>query len=99
VDAWGSSDAGVRDILGPIEELFEREFPNFAPYPWDWRSWVNTHVRAILLAEPMVDDFGRCFAGVDPEEAERLAASFAFAACVRRTELADTLSGHLRPAG
>jgi hypothetical protein len=96
VDSWGGSDAGVRDILDPIESLFEREFPNFEPYPWDWRSWVKTLVRAIMLAEPMVDDFGRCFEGVEPDEAERLAASFAFEHCVRRDGLAETLRTHLR---
>ena len=36
--AWGSTDADVRHILEPIEELFAREFPDFEPYPWGARG-------------------------------------------------------------
>ncbi len=25
---------GVRDVLDPIDALFDREFPDYAPYPW-----------------------------------------------------------------
>jgi endoglucanase len=89
VDAWGSSDAGVRDILGPIEEAFRREFPGFDPFPFGQRSWIHGLVRHILLAEPLVEDFGRCFEGMDAEEAEALADSFRFARCVKREPLLD----------
>jgi endoglucanase len=89
VDAWGSSDAGVRDILGPIEETFRREFPGFDPFPFGQRSWIHGLVRHILLAEPLVEDFGRCFEGMDAEEAEALADSFRFARCVKREPLLD----------
>ncbi|MER5267263.1 hypothetical protein ABTZ99_34735 [Actinosynnema sp. NPDC002837] len=61
-DVWSGDDRGVRHVLGPLEELFDREFPTFDPYPWGRRPWVNTLVRNILFAEPQVDDFGRCFA-------------------------------------
>ena len=82
VDAWGSSDAGVRDLLEPIEETFRREFPRFDPFPFGQRSWIHGLVRHILLAEPLLDDFGRCFEGMSPDEAGALADSFAFEACV-----------------
>jgi hypothetical protein len=52
-------------------------------------------VRNILLAEPLVDDFARCFEGVSADEAEELAACFAFDNCVRRDELADLLRRQL----
>jgi hypothetical protein len=91
VDAWGSLDTGVRHILDPIEETFAEEFPDFEPFPWGQRSWVHTLVRHVLLAEPMVRDFGACFAGVSPAEAEELADSFAFEECARRDRLADLL--------
>jgi hypothetical protein len=52
---------------------------------------VHGLVRHVLLAEAMVGDFARCFEGVSPEEAERLADSFAFEACVRRERLAEVL--------
>jgi hypothetical protein len=96
-DAWGGSDRGVRAVLDPIDELFDREFPDFAPYPWGRRHWVHRLVRHILLAEPLVEDFARCFEGVTPEEAERLAGSFAFDRCVRRQPLADLLRADRLP--
>ncbi|MFJ6671418.1 hypothetical protein ACIQMJ_09965 [Actinosynnema sp. NPDC091369] len=46
-------------------------------------------VRNILLAEPLVDDFERCFAGVSPDEAE--ATDFAFTRCTPREPLAAVL--------
>lgn len=95
-DAWGGSDAGVRQVLDPIEQLIAREFPDFDPYPWGPKRWINTLVRHILLAEPLVDDFGRCFEGVDPERAEELAGSFALAQCSVRRPLAELLVGRAR---
>ena len=87
VDAWGSSDAGVRQILAPIEETFRREFPHFDPFPFGQRSWIHGLVRHILLAEPLVEDFGRCFEGVSAEEVVELADSFRFGACLKRDRL------------
>jgi hypothetical protein len=95
VDSWGGVDTGIRDVMEPIEELFAREFPDFQPYPWGRRPWVNLLVRHILLAEPMVGDFARCFEGVTPDEAEELAGSFALDGCVRRAPLAEALREHL----
>ena len=91
VDQWGSADTEVRHILDPIERIFETEFPEFQPYPWGQRRWIHTLVRHILLAEPLVDDFGACFAGLPPEEAEALADSFRFDRCTRRDRLAEIL--------
>ena len=97
-DSWGGDGRHVRHILDPIEELFDREFPDFDPFPWGRRGWIQRLVRNILLAEPLVDDFGRCFDGVTPDEAEALASSFAFGQCARREGLAETLSRHLGTA-
>jgi endoglucanase len=94
VDAWAGDDTGVRALLDPVEALFDREFPDFAPYPWGRRSFIHLLVRHILLAEPLVDDFARCFAGVSPDEAARLAGSFGFAECTTRAPLADLLRAH-----
>lgn len=81
----------MRDILGPIEETFRREFPGFDPVPFGQRSWIHGLVRHILLAEPLVEDFGRCFEGMDAEEAGALADSFRFARCVKREPLLDVV--------
>jgi hypothetical protein len=91
VDSWGSTDAGVRQVLEPIERLFAQEFPDFQPYPWGARRWIHGHVRHVMLAEAMVDDFGRVFEGVSPDDAEALADAFSFGNCRVRTELAGIL--------
>jgi hypothetical protein len=91
VDSWGSTDAGVRHILEPVQQLFREEFPDFAPYPWGAQRWIAGHMRHVMLAEAMVDEFAAAFTGVTPDEAERLADAFALANCVRRERLADIL--------
>ena len=91
VDSWGSTDAGVRHVLDPIETVFAEEFPDFDPFPWGAQRWVHLIVRHILLAEPMVADFARCFEGVSPDEAEALADCFRLDRCVRRRRLLETL--------
>jgi endoglucanase len=91
VDAWGTTDAGIRHIMEPIERTFDVEFPDFDPFPFGRRDWINTLVRHILLAEPLLEDFERCFEGVDPGEAEALADDFRLDRCVQRTELLEIL--------
>jgi endoglucanase len=91
VDSWGSTDEGVRHILGPIEELFRAEFPDFQPYPWGARRWIHGHIRHVMLAEAMVDEFARAFEGVGPDEAERLADAVSFDAVRIREPLAAIL--------
>jgi endoglucanase len=91
-DSWGSVDTGIRHVMAPIEELFAEEFPDFEPYPWNKQRWIQGLVRHILLAEPLVDDFAACFAGVTPEQAEELADSFRLDRCVRREPLLEILS-------
>jgi aryl-phospho-beta-D-glucosidase BglC (GH1 family) len=93
VDSWGSTDAGVRSVLEPIERLFAQEFPDFTPYPWGRHRWIHGIVRHVLLAEALVGDFGRAFEGVTPDEAAELAGSFAFERCVVREPLAEILTG------
>jgi hypothetical protein len=48
-------------------------------------------VRHILLAEPLVDDFGACFVGVGGAEIDALADSFRFDRCDQRRQLRDAL--------
>jgi hypothetical protein len=90
-DSWGGDDRQVRYLLEPIEQLFAKEFAGFDPYPWGARPWIARIVREILLAEPLVQEFGRCFAGLSAAAAAGLADSFAFAACDRNEQLAALL--------
>jgi endoglucanase len=93
VDSWGSSDADVRYIMGPIEETIAREYPRFDPFPFGQQNWVQQLVRSILLAEPMAEDFGALFTDVkDDETLIELADSFAFGNCVRRQRLAELIA-------
>ena len=96
VDAWGSTDAGVRDVLAPIEALFRREFPGFDPFPFGQRSWIHGLVRHVLFAEPVVDDFARCFEGVGADELTALADSFRFDRCEQRAPLIALLRAAVR---
>jgi endoglucanase len=94
VDAWGSVDTAVRQVLGPIEQLFAEEFPDFDPYPWGQNRWVHAIVRHVLLAEALVGDYARCFEGLNAGEAEKLADSFRLDLCVPRKQLAAILRAH-----
>jgi endoglucanase len=51
----------------------------------------------VLLAEPLVDDFARCFQGVGLDEAASLADSFRFDACWKRERLLDILRSAASP--
>ena len=97
VDYWGSLDTGIRHIMTPIEETFGQEYPDFNPFPFGPQRWIMTLVRDILLAEPMLDDFGRCFADVRRAEMiDELAGSFRLENCAVRERLADVLSASAR---
>jgi len=99
VDSWGSVDTEVRHIMSPLEDTFAKEYPDFDPYPFGARNWLITLVRSIVLAEPLVEDFGRCFADVsDAATARELADSFRFENCVVRERLAEVLSASAREA-
>ncbi|TPX04174.1 glycoside hydrolase family 5 protein, partial [Schumannella luteola] len=95
IDSWGGSDAGVRDVIDPIHALFEREWPDYAPWPWGRQPHVAVLVRHILLAEPMAEEFAARFRGITPAQARELAHSFRLDACTERTGLTSLLAAHL----
>jgi endoglucanase len=83
----------VRHILDPIDRTFAEEYPDFTPYPFGARQWYEVLVRHIMLAEPMVKDFGRCFEGItDDETVVALAQSFRLDHCAIREPLEALLS-------
>ncbi|WP_199740261.1 glycoside hydrolase family 5 protein [Saccharopolyspora rhizosphaerae] len=99
VDSWGGTDAGVRDVLDPVDAVFDREFPDFQPYPWGKRKFTDVLVRHILLAEPLVGRFAERFTGITSAEARELARCFRHDQCAERTPLTSLLRHHLRGAG
>ncbi len=53
---------------------------------------INQLVRHMLLAEPLVEEFGALFKRVTEQEIDALMQSFQFKNCVQRTELAQVLA-------
>ena len=49
-------------------------------------------VRNILLAEPMLQEYGELFRGMNETEIDEMMRSFRFENCVPREELADILA-------
>jgi endoglucanase len=92
VDEWGSVDTHVRHIMQPIEETFAKEFPNYNPFPFGGQWMLERVVRSVLLAEPLLDEFGALFEGMEEQDIDTLLQSFLFKNCARRTELAEILS-------
>jgi endoglucanase len=93
-DAWGTTDAGVRHITAPIEELIRQEFPTYQPFPFGVERQVAQLVRHILLSEPLVDEFAERFRGVTADDIDTLMQSFQFKNCRQRTQLAQTLASY-----
>ncbi len=92
VDGWGSTDEHIREVMAPIEGLFDREFPGFNPYPFGRADWLAILVRQIMFAEPMLRDVvARLVGPWSDAEIVALAQSFKFSNCVRRSPLADIL--------
>jgi endoglucanase len=94
VDAWGGTDAEIRDVMEPLERLFEREYPDYDPFPFGTQREIELLVRNILLAEPMLPEYGGLFRGMGEEDIEEMMQSFRFENCVQRTELAGILAEH-----
>jgi endoglucanase len=95
VDAWAGRDVHIRDIIDPIEALFDREFPEYQPWPWGRKQHIALLVRHILLAEPLAQRYGELFRGITPERARQLASAFRLENCEIRTRLRDTLAEHV----
>jgi Endoglucanase len=92
VDSWGSLDTQIRNVIQPLEETFAREFPNYDPFPFG-RQWViDRLVKHILLAEPLLDEFGALFKGFTKQDVDHLLQSFKFEQSRQRAELATILT-------
>jgi endoglucanase len=92
-DAWGSLDTGVHDVMDPIYALLAREFPDFDPYPNGANRLGRLLLRHILIAEALLNDFGKLFEGLSEDEVVELAESFNFDQSERRQRLEAILSG------
>ncbi len=99
VDAWGGTDAKIRQVMEPLEKLFAEEYPDHTPFPFGTQREIELLVRNILLAEPMVREYAELFRGMDEAGIDDLMRSFRFENCARRDELASILAEHAVPGG
>ena len=98
VDAWGSSDTGVRHSWSRSRRPSGESSRDSIRSRSAAERGSTASCRTVLLAEPLVDDFARCFAGRRrPTEAAALADSFRFDACLKRERLLDILRSAATP--
>lgn len=91
-EAWGSPDGEIRELSKPLEQLVADEFPDFTPYPFGTRQWIEMLVRHLLLGQPLVQEYAAAFQGLGDDDVLALADSFALQQCVRRDWLLDALA-------
>jgi hypothetical protein len=108
VDAWGGTDAKIRHVMEPLERLFAEEYPHHDPFPFGTQREIELLVRNILLAEPMLKEYGELFRGMNEEQIDEMMRSFRFENCVRargarlhprRASRAERLAGLTRSGG
>jgi len=95
-DAWGSVEAGIREVMEPIDALLAREFPRYDPYPNGAKREARLLVRHILIAEALLSEYGKAFEGLSDQQVVALAKSFNLDQARRRTRLEAILSGKER---
>jgi endoglucanase len=95
-DAWGSTDAGVREITEPIDAMLTREFPDYDPYPNGAKREARLLVRHILIAEALLSEYGKAFEALSDDQVVALGKSFNLDQARRRTRLEAILSGKER---
>jgi len=92
-DAWGSSDKNIRQVIAPLEDLFNKEFPTYNPYPKGYKGDINLFIRHILIAEALVPEYCNLFKGLSDEQVVALAKSFSFENYVKRDRLEKIMTG------
>jgi hypothetical protein len=95
-DAWGATDNNIRQVISPIEELLDKEFPEYNPYPFGKKSQIARLVRHILISEALVPEYCNLFKDKSNEELIALAESFNFKNYNKRERLEKILSGKER---
>ena len=99
VDAWGKDDKDVKHIYAPLINLIRESVPDESHlklYPplWTLEERVTRISRTILVAEYMVKEWADLLKGLEKDELEELAKSFAFENCLKRDGLNDVLTAH-----
>ncbi len=79
--------------MGPIEELFKKEFSSYNPYAFGPQSQINLLIRHILIAEALLPEYCNLFKNVSEEQLIAIAQSFRFENCIKRERLESILTG------
>lgn len=93
-DSWGSTEEGIAQVMAPVRDLFDREFPRYDPFPFGPNRQIQQLVRHILLAEPLVEEFAELLSGLTPQDIDTMMRSFLLENCRVRGPLAELLSQH-----
>jgi endoglucanase len=80
-DAWGSTDEQIQHAIRPIYNLFQEEFPEYAPYPFGAQAKVSRLIRNVAISEALIPEFVALFKDKTDEELIALAQSFHFDNC------------------
>lgn len=91
VDRWGGNHDQIMSVMGPLKELFAREFPGYSPFPFGSDDLIARMVPEILFAEAMQADFAECFRDMPEDEIDEMMRSFRLENCVIRQPLASLL--------
>ncbi|TMR24018.1 glycoside hydrolase family 5 protein [Nonomuraea turkmeniaca] len=94
-DRWGSTMEESADVLAPLHQLIEAEFPGWDPYPWGARYQSDDLIRHILIAQALLPEYAELFRGLGDDELFALADSFLLEQCVRREPLLELLADNL----
>ena len=92
-DAWGATDKNIRHAIAPLEELLQKEFPGFNPYPNGKERELALLVRHILISEALLPEYCNLFKDLSEEQLVALAQSFRYENYVKRTRLENILTG------
>ena len=92
-DAWGSTDKNIRQAIEPLEQLINKEFPTYDPYPRGANREIALLVRHLLISEALLPEYCNLFKDLSDEQVTALAQSFRYENYVKRTRLEDILTG------
>jgi endoglucanase len=92
-DAWGATDKNIRQVIAPLEELLQKEFPDYNPYPNGKERRIGLLVRHILISEALLPEYCELFKNLSEEQLVALARSFNFENYVKRSRLENILTG------
>jgi aryl-phospho-beta-D-glucosidase BglC (GH1 family) len=91
VDLWGGQLSNIHHLLNPIREMFDKEFPEYRPYPWGKEFMINRIIPQTLFAQALLPEFGELFRGMNENEIDEMMQSFRLENCVPREDLVTLL--------